>query len=79
MKIKVSQLRQIIRETLETTNDARIRTAFDTIYTEQGSVSLEELESMLAMAPGTINPEQLKLAGLELEDDGGTLYVVEMN
>jgi len=79
MKIKVSQLRRIIKETLETTNDARIRREYDAIYTEQGSVSLEELESALAMAPGTIKPEQLQLAGLELEDDGGTLYVVEMN
>jgi hypothetical protein len=79
MKIKVSQLRKIIKETLETTNDARIRTAFDTIYMEQGSVSLEELEAALMMAPGTIKPVQLQLAGLELEDDGGVLYVVEMN
>ena len=77
MKLKVSQLRQIIRETLETTNDARIRAAFDTIYMEQGSVSLEELEAALMMAPGTIKPVQLQLAGLELEDEGGVLYVVE--
>jgi hypothetical protein len=77
MKLKVTQLRRIIRETLETTNDARIRAAFDTIYMEQGSVSLEELEAALMMAPGTIKPVQLQLAGLQLEDDDGIVYVTD--
>ena len=78
MKIKVSQLRRIIRETFEFTNDARIRREYEALYMEQGDVTLEELESALAMAPGTIKPEQLKMAGLELFDDAGTTFVVEM-
>ena len=78
MKIKVSQLRRIIRETIEFTNDARIRKEYDALYMEQGDVTLEELEAALMMAPGTIKPEQLQLAGLGLEDDAGTTYVVEM-
>lgn len=79
MKIKVSQLRRIIRETLEFTNDVRIRAEYDAIYTEKGDVTLEELESALGVVPGAIKPGQLELAGLGLEEDGGILYVVEMN
>lgn len=79
MKITAGRLRRIIRETLEFTNDVRIRREFDAIYTEQGSVALAELESALGVAPGAIKPGQLQLAGLQLEEDGGILYVVEAN
>jgi len=79
MKITAGRLRRIIRETLEFTNDVRIRREFDAIYTEQGSVALAELESALGVAPGAIKPGQLGLAGLQLEEDGGILYVVEAN
>lgn len=79
MKITAGRLRRVIRETLGFTNDVRIRREFDAIYTEQGSVSLAELESALGVAPGVIAPEQLRLAGLQLEEDDGVLYVVETN
>ena len=78
MKIRLSQLRSIIkeearramRESRESVKNLELRDAFDEIYLEGGYVSIEELESSLAVPPGTITDQQLFDVGLKLDEDG---------
>ena len=78
MKITVKQLRSIIkeearraiRETRESVKNLELRDAFDEIYLEGGYVSIEDLESALAVPPGAITDQQLFDVGLKLDEDG---------
>lgn len=78
MKITVKQLRSIIkeearkvmRETRESVSNLELRDAFDEIYLEGGYVSIEELESSLAVYPGAITDQQLFDVGLKVDEDG---------
>lgn len=78
MKITVKQLRSIIkeearkvmRETRESVSNLELRDAFDEIYLEGGYVSIEDLESALAVYPGAITDQQLFDVGLKLDEDG---------
>ena len=78
MRISLAQLRNLIKEeiqrvvqeTRDVVGENELRDVFEELYMESGLVTLEALESALAVPPGSITGSQLYRVGLKMEQDG---------
>lgn len=78
MKVRLTHLRKIIKEeiqrvvqeTRDVVGENELRDVFEELYMENGLVVIEDLESALAVPPGSITGSQLYRVGLKMDRDG---------